>query len=168
MLGGKDITSERLSPLDNQIMKGEELMLTLKLQYFGHLIRKAASLEKTLMLGKIEGKRKRGRQRMRWLDSITDSVQWIWANCRRWWRTEEPGVLQSVGSQRVRYGLATQQQQAGGTEKGTPLLLCDTESLNSVSAANFSTSSGLSQVLWETLSGRWVSQCAQRLPFIWF
>ena len=74
MLGGKDITSERLSPLDNQIMKGEELMLTLKLQYFGHLIRKAASLEKTLMLGKIEGKRKRGRQRMRWLDGITDSV----------------------------------------------------------------------------------------------
>ena len=75
VLGGKDITSERLSPLDNQIMKGEELMLTLKLQYFGHLIRKAASLEKTLMLGKIEGKRKRGRQRMRWLDSITDSMQ---------------------------------------------------------------------------------------------
>jgi len=55
----------RLSPLNNQIMKGEELMLKLKLQYFGHLIPKAASLEKTLMLGKIEGKRKRGRQRMR-------------------------------------------------------------------------------------------------------
>ena len=46
-------------------MKGEELMLKLKLQYFGHLISKAPSLEKTLMLGKIEGKRKRGRQRMR-------------------------------------------------------------------------------------------------------
>ena len=60
VLGGKDITSERLSPLNNQIMKGEELMLKLKLQYFGHLIPKAASLEKTLMLGKIEGKRKRG------------------------------------------------------------------------------------------------------------
>ena len=71
MLGGKDITSERLSPLDNQIMKGEELMLTLKLQYFGHLIRKAASLEKTLMLGKTEGKRRRGWQRTRWLESIT-------------------------------------------------------------------------------------------------
>ena len=60
VLDGKDITSERLSPLNNQIMKGEELMLKLKLQYFGHLIPKAASLEKTLMLGKIEGKRKRG------------------------------------------------------------------------------------------------------------
>ena len=46
----------------------------LKLQYFGHLMRRADSLEKTLMLGKIEGRRRRGRQRMRWLDSITDSV----------------------------------------------------------------------------------------------
>ena len=49
-------------------------MLKLKLQYFGHLIRKADSLEKTLMLGKIKGKRKRGQQRMRWLDGITDSM----------------------------------------------------------------------------------------------
>ena len=49
------------------------LMLKLKLQYFGHLMRRADSLEKTLMLGKIEGRRRRGRQRMRWLDGITDS-----------------------------------------------------------------------------------------------
>ena len=49
-------------------------MLKLKLQYFGHLIRRTDSLEKTLMLGKIEGRRRRGRQRMRWLDGITDSV----------------------------------------------------------------------------------------------
>ena len=49
-------------------------MLKLKLQYFGHLMRGASSLEKTLMLGKIEGKRRRGRQRMRWLDDIIDSV----------------------------------------------------------------------------------------------
>ena len=52
-------------------MKG--LMLKLKLQYFSHLMRKADSLEKTLMLGKIEGRRRKGRQRMRWLDRITDS-----------------------------------------------------------------------------------------------
>ena len=52
----------------------EGLMLKLKLQYFGHLIRRADSFEKTLMLGKIEGRRRRGRQRMRWLDGITDSV----------------------------------------------------------------------------------------------
>ena len=52
----------------------EGLMLKLKLQYFGHLMRRANSLEKTLMLGKIEGRRRRGRQRMRWLDGITDSM----------------------------------------------------------------------------------------------
>ena len=52
----------------------EGLMLNLKLQYFGHLIRRADSLEKTLMLGKIEGRRRRGRQRVRWLDGISDSM----------------------------------------------------------------------------------------------
>ena len=52
----------------------EGLMLKLKLQYFGHLMRRIDSLEKTLMLGEIEGRRKRGRQRMRWLDGITDSM----------------------------------------------------------------------------------------------
>ena len=51
-----------------------ELMLKLKLQYFGHLMQRADLLEKTLMLGKIEGRRRRGRQRMRWLDGITDSM----------------------------------------------------------------------------------------------
>ena len=52
----------------------EGLMLKLKLQYFGHLMRRADSFEKTLMLGKIEGRRRRGRQRMKWLDGITDSM----------------------------------------------------------------------------------------------
>ena len=52
----------------------EELMLKLKLQYFGHLMKRTDSLEKTLMLGKIEGRRRRGQQRMRWLDGITDSM----------------------------------------------------------------------------------------------
>ena len=52
----------------------EGLMLKLKLQYFGHLMQRTESLEKTLMLGKIEGRRRRGRQRMRWLDGITDSM----------------------------------------------------------------------------------------------
>ena len=55
----------------------EGLMLKLKLQYFGHLMRRTNSLEKTLMLGKIEGRMKRGRQRMRWLDGITDSMDMI-------------------------------------------------------------------------------------------
>ena len=53
----------------------EGLMLKLKLQYFGHLMRRADSLEKTLMLGKIEGVKRRGRQKMRWLDGITDSME---------------------------------------------------------------------------------------------
>ena len=52
----------------------EGLMLKLKIQYFGHLMQRADSLEKTLMLGKIEGRRRRGQQRMRWLDGITDSI----------------------------------------------------------------------------------------------
>ena len=52
----------------------EGLMLKLKLQYFGHLMQRADSFEKTLMVGKIEGRRRRGRQRMRWLDGITDSI----------------------------------------------------------------------------------------------
>ena len=60
--------------LQTDIVLGSGLMLKLKLQYFGHLMRRADSLEKTLMLGKIEGRRRRGRQRMRWLDGITNSV----------------------------------------------------------------------------------------------
>ena len=70
----------------------EGLMLKLKLQYFGHLMWRAGSLKKTLMLGKIEGKRRKGRQRMRWLDSITDSMdmnlsklQYIVEDRGAWW-----------------------------------------------------------------------------------
>ena len=61
-------------PKENQSWILEGLTLKLKLQYFGHLMRRTDSLEKTLMLGKIEGKRRRGRQRMRWVDGITDSM----------------------------------------------------------------------------------------------
>ena len=68
---------KEIQPVHSEDQPGislEGMMLKLKLQYSGHLIRRADSLEKTLMLGKIEGMRKRGQQRMRWLDGITDSV----------------------------------------------------------------------------------------------
>ena len=86
----------------------EGLMLKLKLQYFGHLIWRANSFEKTLILGKIEGRRRRGRQRMRWLDGITNQWTWVWLNSERWWWTGMPGVPWSMGSQRIRYDWATE------------------------------------------------------------
>ena len=67
-----------------------------KLQYFGHLMRRANSLEKTLMLGKTECKRRRGRQRMRWLDGIIQWT-WVWVNSGSWWWRGRPGMLQSMG-----------------------------------------------------------------------
>ena len=83
------------------------LMLRLKLQYSGYLMRRADSFEKTLMLGKIEGKRS-GRQRMRWLDGITDTVDRVWVDSESWWWTGRPGVLRFMGSQRVAHDWATE------------------------------------------------------------
>ena len=73
----------------------EGLMLKLKLQYFGHLMGGGDSFEKTLILGKIEGRRKRGQQRMRCLASPTQWT-WVWVNSGSWWWTGRPGMLQSM------------------------------------------------------------------------
>ena len=86
----------------------EGLILKPKLQYYGHLMWSANSLEKTLMLGKIEGRRRRGQQRASWMDGITQWT-WVWASSWRWWWTGKPGMLQSMGSQRIRRDSGTEQ-----------------------------------------------------------
>ena len=79
----------------------EGLMLKLKLQYLDHLMRRVDSLEKTLMLGEIEGRRRRGRQRIRWLDGIMDSMDVSLSELQEMVITGRPGVLRFMGSQRV-------------------------------------------------------------------
>ena len=83
-------------------------MLKLKLQYFGHLMQRVDSLEKTLMLGGIGGRRRRGRQRMKWLDGITDLMDVSLSELGSWWWTGRPGVLRFMGSQRVGHHWATE------------------------------------------------------------
>ena len=86
----------------------EELMVKLKLQYFGHLMWRTDSLEKTLMLGNIEGRRRRGWQRIRRLDGTTDSMDVNLSKLRELVIDRKPGVLQSMGSKRVRQDWVTE------------------------------------------------------------
>ena len=86
----------------------EGLMLKQKLQCFGHLMWRTDSLEKTLMLGKIEGRRRRGQQRMKWWMASPTRWTWVWASSGSWWQTGKPGMLQSMGSQRVGHNWVTE------------------------------------------------------------
>ena len=86
----------------------EGLTLKLKLQYFGHLMQRVDSLEKTLMLGGTGGRRRRGRQKMRWWMASPTQWTWVWVNSGSWWWTEGPGVLWFMGSQRVGHDWVTE------------------------------------------------------------
>ena len=86
----------------------EGLILKLKLQYFGHLLQRIDSLDITLMLGKTEGRRRRGWQRMNgWIASLTQWT-WVWASSGSWWWTGKLDILQSMESQRVRHNWETE------------------------------------------------------------
>ena len=101
------LDSKEIKPVNQSILKEinpgyslEGPMLTLKLQYFAHLMRRTDSLEKTLMLGEIEGRRKRGQQRMRWLDGITDSMNMTLSKLQEIVKDREAWHA-GMGSQRV-------------------------------------------------------------------
>ena len=86
----------------------EGMMLKLKLQYVGHLIRRVNSLEKTLMLGGIGGRSRKGRPWMRWWMASWTRWTCVWVNSGRWWWTGRPGMLRFMGSQRVEHDWATE------------------------------------------------------------
>ena len=104
----------------------EGTMLKLKLQYFGHLMWRVDSLEKTLTLGGIEVRRRRRWQGMRWLDGMTDSMDLNLSELQSWWWTGRPGMLQFMGLQRVGYDWVTE---LNWTELNININTCTSETL---------------------------------------
>ena len=101
----------------------EGMMLKLKLQYFGYLMWRVDSLKKTLMLGGIGDRRRRGQQRKRWLDGITDSMDVSLSELWELWWTGRPGVLQFMGSQRVGRNWATELNWMAKTKYGQIIIV---------------------------------------------
>ena len=104
----------------------EGLMLKLKLQYFGHLMWRTDSFENTLMLGKIEGRRSRDDRGWDGWMALWTQWRWVWVNSVIWWWTGSPGLLQSMGSQRVRHDCATELNWISLQSKGLSLVFLST------------------------------------------